>query len=43
MFAHKNNPLRDLGDCVMEWVPYRENDEDVAGGMYHRVRQRSAW
>jgi len=36
MFAHKANPLRDGGDCVMEWTPYRQDAEDDYGGMYHR-------
>jgi len=34
MFAHEANPLRDEGDGVMHWTPYR--DRNKYGGMYYK-------
>jgi hypothetical protein len=34
MFAHRANPLRDNGDGVLEWTPYRVRRE--WGAMYYK-------
>ena len=35
MFAHEANPLRDKGNGVVDWTPYR--DRKTYGGMYYKA------